>query len=47
MYKFLIAVAVLGLTACSATESAPATTTDSTTAPVVIVADSVKADTAK
>ena len=42
MFKFLSVLAVLVLTACSSSESVPATTTDSTA--VTIVGDSVKVD---
>ena len=44
MYKFLLAVAVVGLTACGAKEEAPAAETTVDSAAVAPVADSAKAD---
>ena len=47
MYKFLLVLTVATLTACGSTESAPATTADSTAvvADTVKVVDSVVVDT--
>lgn len=44
MYKFILAVAVFGLTACGAKEEAPAVETTVDSAAVAPVADSVIAD---
>ena len=44
MYKFILAVAVFGLTACGAKEEAPAVETTVDSAAVAPVADSVTAD---
>ena len=44
MYKFILAVAVFGLTACAAKEEAPVAETTVDSAAVAPVADSAKAD---